>query len=410
MRPAQKQVKKGVRNVNSHPLSGNHHDQGLNGNAKQRQNIPEFSPLTKPGNGISEVPVTADSQHAPVAQEGDTFLVPTTQRASFCVNEAERSTSEKSFPQLPTEKVALTLEEAKTVLGECSRIGGMLQGIFEDFLCSSQAEAGNKEADELSMDGEAGSHERSTVSTGTASITMSGKWGKNDSSANGVHSPVGPARDEVSASSASPLVVSLPLKSYATQRERELIGEASMTCEAGKESSGGEVLPNEELSCNTYQGGADSPLVSSQTDEEDKERQRLPKVDNTGGAKNSALKNGLLKCQATCEEVAMKMLNQYIQAEKDDVQEQKALAALHLRAGQDLRISGSKLHLDSDLLTAACGDLLDSRQIIKSTFQQINDESNEPTADRSNTRRSHLAPIKSVQNRLRYTRTLGVLE
>ncbi|EPR63778.1 hypothetical protein TGGT1_217915 [Toxoplasma gondii GT1] len=410
MRPAQKQVKKGVRHLNSHPLSRNHHDQGLNGNAKQRQNIPEFSHLTTSGNGISEVPVTAELLHAPVAQEGDTFFVQTNRRASFCGNEAERSTSGKWFPQVPTEKVALTLEEAKTVLGECSRMGDMLQGIFEDFLCASPADAGNKEADDLSMDGEAGSHERSTAGTGTISITMSGKWGKVDSSANGVHSPVGPARDEASASIASPLVFSSPLKSDAKKRERELIGETSMTCQAGEESSSGEVLPKEELSCNTYHGGADSPLVTGQTDEEDQGRQRLPKVDSTGGAKNSALKNELLKCQATCEEVAMKMLNQYIQAEKDDVQEQKALAALHLRAGQDLRVSGSNLQLDSDLLTAACGDLLDSRQIIKSTFQQISDESNEPTADTTNARRSYLAPTKSVQNRLRCTRTLGGLK
>nr|CEL70582.1 TPA: hypothetical protein BN1204_062660 [Neospora caninum Liverpool] len=399
MRPTQKQVKKGVRHV-AHPLPGNHHNQGLHGNVKHHQNAPESATSAKPGQGISEVPAAAEPQNPLVSQEDDPQSVPQTRKSTLCKEDEEPFSFEEPLCQAPTEKVALTLEEAKSVLGECSRMGNMLNTIFGDFLCVSPAAAGKEDADESSMDSETGPDACSTVSSNANSSSSSGKDTKVNISAHEDHPVVCSVTDEASASRVNHVAPS-SLTSDA-KKEGERTGGTTKTCQGGKGSPAGEAIPKDEAPFSTNLENADSSVVTIQADWEDQKRQ-MSKTDATGGAKNSSLINELLKCQATCEEVAMKMLNQYIQAEKEDAQEHKTLTDLHLRPGHDLPVSGSKLQLDSDVLTAACGDLLDSRQMIQNTFQQISAENNAATEDRSDARLSYLRPTKSVQNRLRHT-------
>ncbi|PHJ25205.1 hypothetical protein CSUI_000945 [Cystoisospora suis] len=229
-------------------------------------------------------------------------------QTQLATDRGEPPAVEADAPKLPvSQKKPLTLDQAKAVLDKCGSVGAMLDSIFEEFYGPP-------------ADKEDGDEPRP----------------RSDSTTTVQHS--------------SQLPASLPPQNHSGKTLKSEVESAT------EQRDGGETQAALEGAALEGTGdAAASPPVQEKKDE--------------GEEAVTELMRQLVSFQTECEVAAMTMLNQHIQAEKDDEEERTALAALHLEPGRDIPLGSSKLHLEPSSLGAAGGDLLNARNIIEETFE-----------------------------------------
>ncbi|PFH38366.1 hypothetical protein BESB_007070 [Besnoitia besnoiti] len=356
MRTTQKQPKKGARSppVGSHPISG-HHNQGARGNLKHQRTALESTLSDSLASGMpkAEAPASVD-QTAPASHNGE--LASSRETCSTSANDdtVETPSSSAPMPLAPpsSEKAALTLEEAKAVLRDCSGIGSLLDSIFKDILDTAPSQSTAKDTPQTSCDGD-------STPDGCTERSNGMNWGSGSSLSD---SCIDSGRELTS--DATPSVVALPesqcnlAPSSSTLKfaaPKPLTGELSTgmgkTSQGGKSKLYHEEFAHEDVSSVSARlpEGEDSTGVLSHTEKEEGRTHVLP----DGGAKQPpSLTLELLRCQATCEEVAMKMLNRYIEAENEDAEERETLESLNLRPGQDIPTSEGDANAATERINA----------------------------------------------------------